>query len=318
MEKARDRKNRIKPETIIAMLLILMTLISGCGQSSLDDQIALAAKETAAAVTEDVEAPTTASVGGEWGLLGVISSGADMPDEYEQMYYDSIRAAVKGSKGVLSERKYTEYERAVIGLTAIGADPHDVEGYDLTEPIGDYDKVVYQGANAVAFALISLNMAGVHPETEQMYVSYLVDKINSDELNKDKFAADYIAMAVQGLSFYTYNPDVKVAISHALQEMSEMQEGDGSFGNCESTVEVIIALCQLNEDIFEATDFIKSGKTLWDGLMHFRLKDSRFCHTLENNDPDLMSTEKALLAIAAVKLQRTGEKLYQEKEDEGK
>ncbi len=316
METVNNKQRKLN--VIIAVLLILMPIISGCGQNSLDDQISLVAKETAATVTDDVESPATASVGGEWGLLGVIRSGADLPNGYEQMYYDSIRAAVKGSNGVLSERKYTEYERAVIGLTAIGADPHDVEGYDLTEPIGDYEKVVYQGANAVAFALISLNMAGVHPEAEQMYVSYLVDKINSDELNKDKFAADYIAMAVQGLSFYTYDPDVKVAINHALQEMSEMQENDGSFGNCESTVEVIIALCQLNEDIFETKDFIKNGKTLWDGLMQFRLKDSRFRHTLENDNPDLMSTEKALLAISAVKLQREGRTLYPEKEDEGK
>ena len=37
------------------------------------------------------------------------------------------------------------------------ADPRDVAGYDLTKPLGDFDKTVWQGINGPIWALIALD-----------------------------------------------------------------------------------------------------------------------------------------------------------------
>ena len=58
---------------------------------------------------------------------------------------------------MLSERKYTEYSRVILALSALECDARSAAGYDLTLPLGDYDKVSAQGVNGVIYALLALD-----------------------------------------------------------------------------------------------------------------------------------------------------------------
>jgi hypothetical protein len=78
-------------------------------------------------------------VGGEWLIKGIAGSGAEIPASYYDIYYDNVRAEVKSKKGVLSDTYYTEYERVIIGLSAIGKGTV-VEGYDLAPYLDEFDK----------------------------------------------------------------------------------------------------------------------------------------------------------------------------------
>ena len=48
-----------------------------------------------------------------------------------------------------------------VALTAIGADPANVAGYNLLKPLGDFDKTIWQGINGPIWALIALGGAGI-------------------------------------------------------------------------------------------------------------------------------------------------------------
>ncbi len=45
----------------------------------------------------------------------------------------------------------------IVALSSIGKDARNVGGYDLTKPLGDYDKTIWQGLNGPIWALIALD-----------------------------------------------------------------------------------------------------------------------------------------------------------------
>ena len=64
---------------------------------------------------------------------------------------------MKEHEGNLHDKKYTEYSRVIVALTAIGKNPADVAGYNLLTPLGDYEKTIWQGMNGPIWALIALD-----------------------------------------------------------------------------------------------------------------------------------------------------------------
>lgn len=96
-------------------------------------------------------------MGGDWAVIGLARSGCRVPDSYFSDYAKRVEQAVAACGGVLSERKYTDYSRVILALTAIGGDPSNVGGYNLLLPLGDYEKTVFQGLNGAIWALIALD-----------------------------------------------------------------------------------------------------------------------------------------------------------------
>lgn len=82
-----------------------------------------------------VAEPGAGSIGGDWLVFGLVRSGVKVPQKYYDTYYNNVEAAVREKNGVLSERKYTEYSRTVLALTAIGKDPASVAGFNLLKPL---------------------------------------------------------------------------------------------------------------------------------------------------------------------------------------
>ena len=62
-----------------------------------------------------------------------------MSDAYLAAYRASVEKALeegfRGTKGILHDKKFTEYERVIVAMSAVGMDAANVGGYDLTAPL---------------------------------------------------------------------------------------------------------------------------------------------------------------------------------------
>lgn len=307
--KSHGRKREKNSYKVSVLVMAAAVLCGGCGQDGQNLNHILT--ETQNYVMENTPAPSISSIGGDWAVTGLAKSNAKTEEYYYESYYDNVRAIVKSQKGILSEDTYTEYARVSLALCAIEKDPLDVEGYNLIQPLDDYEVVTTQGINAAAFALIASNVSETELENEEKYIQFIISQTDEGNLYSDSETSDYIAMAMEGLSFYEEREDVKEFTEKGVSALSEFQQEDGSIGNCESTAEAIMALTQLGIDVREDERFIKNGNNLWDGLMKYYIKDGGFCHATEENYINSMATEKALLAMDAMALQEEGQRLYE-------
>jgi hypothetical protein len=302
------------------------------GEEKLDTVI----KDTAIYLHKEVSRPFIGSVGGEWAVLGLARSGYEVPNQYYQAYYVRLVDYVKELKGVLHKKKYTEYSRIIVALSAIGKDPRDVAGYNLLTALGDYKKTIWQGMNGPIWALIALD-SGNYPmpinkeaevqATRKMYVDRILECQLEDggfslfggtsiETDVDKKSdPDITGMALQALAKYQYREDVKKVTQEALTVLSELQNANGGFSswgteNSESCVQVIVAISELGVSLDDPR-FVKNGNTLLDNLLTFYLPGNGFLHTKSGSGVNMMATEQAFYGcIAASRLEKGQNSLY--------
>lgn len=303
-------------------LLLTLALVTGlCVPAAAisDSQLSTAVSQSATYMLSAVKTPQVGSIGGEWAVIGLARSGYDVPQEYWDDYYATVEAYVESCSGVLHKKKYTEYSRVTVALTAIGADPTDVAGYNLLKPLGDFEKTIWQGINGPVWALIALDAGDYEiPVNEdaktQASRELYIDEILSRQLDDggwnltDKGGSgrsdpDITGMALQALSKYQEQPEVKAATEEALNCLSLMQGADGGYTswgsvNSEAVVQVIVALCALDIDLDDSR-FIKNGKTLLDNLMTYRNHDGSFRHTSDGSGSDQMAAEQGFYGIVA-------------------
>lgn len=266
--------------------------------------------------------PAYGSVGGEWIALGLARMDAQTHAQWLEEYYQAVEEKVVSCEGVLSERKYTEYSRVILALTAMGKDPSNVGGYNLLLPLADYEKTVYQGINGAIFALLALdsgnydipqNNNGGTQATREAYVAHILEKQLPDggwTLFGNEPEADITAMALQALAKYRQQPDVEQAIEKAVEVLSEMQNDEAGFtaynaDSSETVAQVIVALTELGISIDDSR-FVKNGKTLEDRLLQFRTTDGGFSHLL-GKDMDAVATQQAFYAMVALYRRQTGQ-----------
>ena len=275
--------------------------------------------------------PQVGSIGGEWAIIGLARSGYDVPQEYWDNYYATVEDYVESCKGVLHKKKYTEYSRVTVALTAIGTDPTNVAGYNLLKPLGDFDKTVWQGINGPIWALIALDTGNyeipVNPEakkqaTRQLYIDEILRRQLDDggwnlvdKGGSGRSDPDITGMALQALAKYQEQSAVKTATERALACLSKMQDANGGYSswgttNSESVVQVIVALCELGLDP-EDDRFVKNGNSLLDNLMTYRNTDGSFRHTSGGSGSDQMAAEQGFYGIvAAMRVMQGKNSLY--------
>jgi len=321
---AKIRKIRIlRYWMIIALTFLAFHTVTFATTPELSAEI----EETAAYLQKVTPEANVGSVGGEWQVIGRVQSGQALESDYFETYYKNVEAHVIACRGVLSTRKYTEYARLTMALTAIGKDPTKVAGYDLLTPLGNYEKTIWQGINGPVFALIALdsgnydvphNHMAETEATRQMYLEHIL----SFQLSDGGFAmsgktadADITAMVLQALSNYQENIKIKETTDKAVTCLSRLQNGDGGFDNngeasSESVSQAIIAISALGISL-EDERFVKNGNTLLDCLMAYRMDNGGFKHLMTDNTPNLFSTEQAFNALVATnRLIKGEESLY--------
>ena len=311
---------------VLCLVLILTCILALAVPASAAKEPDLQAlvNGTAKYMLSAVPKPELGSIGGEWAVLGLARSGYAVPDGYFEEYYGRIIQDVQAVQGVLHTRKYTEYERVVVALSAIGKDARDVGGYDLLAPLGDYDKTVWLGINSAIWALIALDSANYpmpqNPEAEtqatrQMYINYiLAEELDEGGWTLDRRTSadpanpDITGMALQALAKYQDQPEVAAAIDRALTCMSKKQNAQGGYSNSdgdpnlESAAQVLVALCELGIG-WNDPRFVKNGSTLLDNVLTFRTASGGFYHvadgSLRENENNQMSAEQGFYGLVA-------------------
>ena len=283
-------------------------------------------KKTGEFLYNSVEEPTFGSVGGEWMILGLARSDLEITEEYYETYFQNLSAYTAGLGGVLHAKKYTEYSRVILAVTAIGEEPADVGGFNMLKPLADFEQTVFQGINGPIFALLALDSGNYEiPEndtdntqaTRDLYVDYIVNAQLEDggwALAGGEAEMDLTAMALQALAKYQDRKDVAEAIEKGLDILSENQNENGGITayqtqSCESVAQTIVALAELGISL-EDSRFVKNGNTLLDALLQFKQEDGGFSHLLDG-DSDLLATEQAFYAmVAADRLSQGKSSLY--------
>ena len=276
-------------------------------------------------LTAAVSAPRYGSLGGEWTVLALARGGADTETAYFTDYYAALEQTVREANGVLSERKYTEYSRVILALSALGKDARDVAGFDLTLPLGDYEKTAAQGVNGVIYALLALdsrdypmpqNAAASTQATRQLYV----DAILAAQLANGGWSfmgedadPDLTSMALQALAKYREQSSVRPAVDRALVCLSATQNADGGFSswgseNAESCAQVLLALNALGLDTDDSR-FVKNGHSVLDALLTYQNADDGFCHE-RGGETNLMASEQAVCALASLVRAERGESSF--------
>lgn len=322
---------KMKSKSLI--IFFLLTFLFSASAIAMPDarEINAALNDTAAYIHKTVKNPQVGSVGGEWAVLGLARSSYNVPSSYYENYYKTVETYVKGLKGNLHDKKYTEYSRLILALTAAGYDPTKVAGYDLTKALGDFDKTIWQGINGPVFALIALdsgnytipkNSAANLQATRSMYIDEILRRQLSDGGfslfggSGDATSGDYkadpdiTAMTLQALAKYQDRADVKKVTEEALAALSKMQNDKGGFAswgedNLESTAQVVVALAELGIP-FDDSRFVKNGKTALDNLLSFYTKGQGFRHTLSGTGNNQMSAEQGFYALVAVQRANEG------------
>ena len=322
---------------LLSWILVLTVLLSltACGKKdneagqtvSSEQQQAVMAEtvtKTGEFLHQSVAEPTYGSVGGEWLILGLARSDLEIPDEYYETYFQNLSAYTAQQGGVLHAKKYTEYSRVILAVTAIGRDPADVGGYNMLQPLADFEQTVFQGINGPIFALLALdsgnyeipeNVADSTQATRDMYVDYIINAQLPDggwSLMGGEAEIDVTAMALQALAKYQDRKDVAEATQKGIEILSAQQNENGGYqynaneqASSESISQVIVALSELGIPLDDSR-FVKNGKTLLDALLQFRRTDSGFSHLIDG-ETYLLATEQAFSALVAASRVAQGE-----------
>ena len=305
---------------ILAFSVLFSLAVPTFAASSVQSEV----QSSAAFMLSSVKSPEVGSIGGEWAVIGLARSGYSVPADYYDEYYTRVEKYVKNCSGVLHERKYTEYSRVILALTAIGRDPSKVAGYNLLTPLGDFEKTIWQGLNGPIWALIALdsgnydipkNPAAKTQATRQLYIDEIIKNQKKDGgwslTDTGDSDVDITAMALQALAKYQDQKAVKSATDKALTYLSKVQDNKGGFSswgttNVESVAQVVVALCELGISLDDSR-FVKNGHTLTENLLSFRQSNGGFYHVLDGSDGNnQMSAEQGFYALVAINRAENG------------
>lgn len=274
------------------------------------------------AAMAEKNAPAYGALCGEWMVIGLVRSGQPVDSSVYNRYKSGLVDTVKAKKGVLHDKKYTEYSRVVLALTSLGEDVTDVGGYNLLEPLADFDQTIWQGVNGTIWALIAFDShdyeipkapAGKTQTTREK----LINDILSQEVSGGGWSlmggadSDVTGMALQALApYYKSNSSVKAAVDRAVKKLSSMQLADGTFGTMEKSTsescsQVVAGLSALGIDCDKDSRFIKNRKSLLQGLLSYYDGSQGFLH-VSGNGYDQMATEQAYYAMTAYSRMKNG------------
>lgn len=320
--------NQFKPKDLVTREMAAVVATRAHDYKSGNKAVTPYIQNTAAFLQKTVTNPGISTIGGDWTVLGLARSGVSIPDKYYAKYYANVESTLKENSGKLHNVKYTEYDRVILALSSVGKKVDNVAGYNLLEPLADFDTVIKQGINGPVFALIALDsnhfeipiVKGVKTQTTR---EMLIDFILGREISGGGWALgsnatvadpDITGMVIQGLTpYYKTNAKVTAAVDRGITWLSQSQKADGGYSSWESTnsesiAQVIVALTGLGIDPHKDSRFIKNGYSIVDALLGFAAPEGGFYHVkqggignggAEPGEIDLMATDQVMYALVA-------------------
>ena len=282
----------------LALILALSLLLTACGGGEEKWNANALAEQTAALLLEKNPEPTPGPLGGEWLVLGMCRLGYDLPEGWIDGYRHKLERYVTDCGGILHDRKYTEYSRVILTVTAMGGDARNVAGCDLTAPLEDYEQTIFQGVNGAIYALLALDSGNFGSEAiRERYIAHILEKELPDGgwcMMGDVPEADVTAMALQALAKYRDRAEVFAAVERGLAILENIE-----YTTSEAISQAIVARSELG---MPSDDMIEL-------LLTYRTEDGSFRHVLDG-ESDPLSTEQAFYALVSAVLAQQGRTLY--------
>jgi hypothetical protein len=230
--------------------------------------------------------------------------------------------------------KATDLHRLILTVCACGESPVDFVGENLFSlGIEDYENLGKQGLNGYIWGLIALDTVGYKTsDSAQNDRDKIITEILSAQHedgsfslyenfeNSENFVStenDLTAMAVIALAPYAADPndsEIAEAVELSINLLSKNQLEDGSYGSCETTAQVVSALCSAGIDPSSDSRFTKD-KNVLQALLDYQNDNGGFAHIYGENS-DSTSAAQALTAIAAaVRFEGEFRRLYDFREE---
>lgn len=244
--------------------------------------------ETAAAI-----AKTDPAVGSEWRMIALARAGR-LDDDTKNKYLAALAEyAADAEDNKLHARRSTENSKAALAAAALGIDPAKYAGKDFLAPLNDDSYTSIQGIAGAVWANTALTAVG----RDSVYTKQLLAaQLKSGAFTYDSKTED-IDITAMVITALANDQSAAGAIDKAVDWLSSKQQADGSYGNCESTAQVIIALSTIGINCTEDERFIKNGNSLMDGLSAYYLGNGEFSH--EDKTANAMAAEQAFLALVS-------------------
>ena len=314
---------RIIPLFLCLMLALTLWAPAQAASSTAYEEIL---EDTLDHIHETVDDPCNDSTGGEWAVLALARGGV-VDDAWYGKYLQNLFDVVDECGGVLHEKKYTEYSRTVIGLSAIGQDATKLNTgnrvYDLVSPLMSKETATeywasWQGNNGTVFAIIALDSQNYFDNaTGWKARAGLIDALLTAQgkdkgwnISDDATSIDVTAMAIQALAPYYLNPtkyktltdngakhtykQLTNAVDNALSYLKTVKKNN--YGSVEAAAQVVVALAALDRN---AANDATLGDALGSVLAYYA-GDGAFVHDLSGGSANnQMSTEQAAYALVA-------------------
>ena len=257
--------------------------------------------------------PIVGFVGGEWAVLALARAGrADVNDPWITGWLANLESLLAQVDAVAAQghnvshppsvgtfpggmRRWTDFQRVTLALSAVGIDATDFNGRDLTAIYSTFVPVADRHAlnmtiNVDTFALIAMGTAQYEGDRQQFIDHLLAEQSPIGTWNLGGFALDVTAMAAQALArYYHTNDDVRASVDLALDWL-RLQ----TFPDPESTAQMIVLLTTLGEDFADEAAYYVA----W--LLHWFDPDSGGFRRPTPADPvNHMATEQAAYALVA-------------------
>ena len=254
-----------------------------------------------------------------WSAMSLNKLGEKVDTTFLKESIEDIK--VSGVKDISN----TDMEKLIMGLTASGYTPYNVQGYNLVSELFNRDINSFLINDAV-FGIFAYNYANIKEDykvTKDKLSSIILKSMLSYEKdgNKmvgwtyygDKIDPDMTGAAINALSeFYNTKPEVKIAIDAAVKTLSILQNESGysvsQYGLAsETTAFVILGLSSVGINP-EGETFTKIKGDLVSALLSFKSKEGGFKHLVEDATLNYTSTEQGLRALIAIKEYKTSGK----------
>ena len=337
------KTSKIICSLLILVLIVSLNVVSFSGISEIDrEEIKSCADKTIEYYHENFKDKEYKGLM-DWPAVGLSGFGEDL--QSEKWTGENGNNAVKFreeevKKGInLTTVKNTDFQRTIIGITAVGENPRNFGGKNLVEivkntmlPNGHFADSVEDRKtkrpvgniliNAHCFGVISLYTAGEVIPNRDKCLEWLIDKQHHDggftwdvktyidpedeflvESDIDMTAAGLMTMGILGLD------EKSIPVKKALDFLKKNQIENGGFkswgtANPESCAWAIQGLYLTGQNPMGDEWTTDNGKNPVTALIDFQLENGSFAHVMDEKD-DLpvydngMSTEQGLYGMAA-------------------
>ncbi|MBZ9688411.1 DUF4430 domain-containing protein [Clostridium estertheticum] len=254
-----------------------------------------------------------------WSAMSLNKLGKKVDTSFLKQSIEDIKAT--GVKDISN----TDLEKLIMGITAAGFTPYNVQGYDLVSELFNRDADTFLINDAV-FGIFAYNYANIkenYKVTKEKMASIILKSKLSYEAGGNKIVGwtyygekvdpDMTGAAINALSeFYNTKAEVKDSIDAAVKTMSTLQNQSGysvsQYGLAsETTAFVILGLTSVGINP-EGETFTKAKGDLVSALLSFKAADGGFKHLLEDGSSNYTSTEESLRALIALSEYKTSGK----------